>query len=71
MPITMPAMSWGEIRREARRLLPGCAAAGAPAGGGLAEDLIGVLLTQRAMSSPQSPRVFQDFWTTAYAAIDD
>jgi hypothetical protein len=36
-----------------------------------AEDLIGVPLTQRAMSSPQPPRVFQDFWTTAYAAIDD
>jgi CubicO group peptidase (beta-lactamase class C family) len=36
-----------------------------------AEELIGVLLTQRAMSSPRQPRVFQDFWTTAYAAIDD
>ncbi|GAB2811070.1 class I SAM-dependent methyltransferase [Actinoallomurus bryophytorum] len=24
MPIKMPAMSWGEVRREARRLLPGC-----------------------------------------------
>ena len=36
-----------------------------------AEDLVGVLLTQRAMSSPQHPRVFRDFWTTAYAAIDD
>jgi SAM-dependent methyltransferase len=24
MPIRMPAMSWGEIRREAHRLLPGC-----------------------------------------------
>ena len=39
--------------------------------GGPAEDLVGVLLTQRAMSSPQHPRVFRDFWTTAYAAIDD
>jgi CubicO group peptidase (beta-lactamase class C family) len=36
-----------------------------------AEELVGVLLTQRAMTSPMSPRVFQDFWTTAYAAIDD
>jgi CubicO group peptidase (beta-lactamase class C family) len=36
-----------------------------------AEDLVGVLLTQCAMASPQHPRVFQDFWTTAYAAIDD
>ena len=24
MPIRMPAMTWGEVRREARRLLPGC-----------------------------------------------
>ncbi|MEU8823848.1 class I SAM-dependent methyltransferase [Streptomyces sp. NPDC048636] len=24
MPVRMPAMSWGQVRREARRLLPGC-----------------------------------------------
>jgi CubicO group peptidase (beta-lactamase class C family) len=36
-----------------------------------AEDLVGVLMTQSAMTSPQPPRVFQDFWTSAYAAIDD
>ncbi|HET6474194.1 MAG TPA: serine hydrolase domain-containing protein [Pseudomonadales bacterium] len=36
-----------------------------------AEDLIGVLMTQRMMDSPQWPRVFSDFWTSAYAAIDD
>jgi SAM-dependent methyltransferase len=24
MPMKMPAMSWGDVRREARRLLPGC-----------------------------------------------
>ncbi|HEY0541219.1 MAG TPA: serine hydrolase domain-containing protein [Actinoallomurus sp.] len=36
-----------------------------------AEDMVGVLLTQRAMTSPHPPRVFQDFWTSAYAAIDD
>ncbi|RVX43086.1 CubicO group peptidase (beta-lactamase class C family) [Nonomuraea polychroma] len=35
------------------------------------EDLIGILLTQRALGSPLPPRVFQDFWTLAYAAIDD
>lgn len=35
------------------------------------EDLAGVLFTQTAMTSPSLPRVFQDFWTTAYAAIDD
>jgi CubicO group peptidase (beta-lactamase class C family) len=36
-----------------------------------AEELIGVLMTQRAMTSPQPPPVYQDFWTSAYAAIDD
>jgi CubicO group peptidase (beta-lactamase class C family) len=36
-----------------------------------AEDLVGVLMTQGAMTSPRHPRVFQDFWTSAYAAIDD
>jgi CubicO group peptidase (beta-lactamase class C family) len=36
-----------------------------------AEALIGVLLTQRLMDSPQPPRVFVDFWTSAYQAIDD
>jgi CubicO group peptidase (beta-lactamase class C family) len=36
-----------------------------------AESLIGVLLTQRMMDSPQPPRVFVDFWTSVYQAIDD
>jgi CubicO group peptidase (beta-lactamase class C family) len=36
-----------------------------------AEDLTGILLTQRYMTSPQPPAVFRDFWTCAYAAIDD
>jgi CubicO group peptidase (beta-lactamase class C family) len=36
-----------------------------------AEDMVGVLLTQRMMESPQPPRVFRDFWTSAYQAIDD
>jgi CubicO group peptidase (beta-lactamase class C family) len=36
-----------------------------------AEDMVGILLTQRAMESPQPPRIFTDFWTTAYAAIND
>lgn len=35
------------------------------------EDLIGVLLTQRMMDSPRPPRVFTDFWSGAYQAIDD
>lgn len=36
-----------------------------------AEDMVTILFTQVAMASPQPPRVFRDFWTTAYAAIDD
>jgi CubicO group peptidase (beta-lactamase class C family) len=35
------------------------------------EEMIGVLLTQKMMDSPEPPRVFRDFWTLAYAAIDD
>ncbi len=34
-----------------------------------AEGVIGILLTQRMMDSPQPPRVFSDFWTLAYGAI--
>ncbi|MBX3531210.1 MAG: beta-lactamase family protein [Rhizobiaceae bacterium] len=32
-------------------------------------DLTGVLFTQRTMDSPVAPKVFNDFWTQAYAAI--
>jgi CubicO group peptidase (beta-lactamase class C family) len=35
------------------------------------EDMVGILLTQRMMDSPQPPRVFSDFWTSAYQSIDD
>ena len=35
------------------------------------EDLVGILMTQRLMDSPEPPRVFRDFWTSAYQAIDD
>jgi CubicO group peptidase (beta-lactamase class C family) len=35
------------------------------------EDLVGILMTQRMMDSPEPPRVFVDFWTSAYQAIDD
>jgi CubicO group peptidase (beta-lactamase class C family) len=34
-----------------------------------AEGLIGILFTQRLMDSPDPPRVFTDFWTTAYGAM--
>jgi CubicO group peptidase (beta-lactamase class C family) len=33
------------------------------------EGLIGILFTQRMMDSPDAPRVFTDFWTTAYGAM--
>jgi CubicO group peptidase (beta-lactamase class C family) len=36
-----------------------------------AEELVGVLLTQRAMTSPLPPAVYRDFWAGAYQAIDD
>jgi CubicO group peptidase (beta-lactamase class C family) len=35
------------------------------------EGLIGVLLTQRVWDSPAAPPPWQDFWTSAYQAIDD
>lgn len=36
-----------------------------------AEELIGILLTQRGMGSPVPTPVFNDFFTCAYQAIDD
>jgi CubicO group peptidase (beta-lactamase class C family) len=35
-----------------------------------AEGMIGILLTQRLMGSPEPPQVFTDFWTLAYAAME-
>jgi CubicO group peptidase (beta-lactamase class C family) len=35
------------------------------------EDMVGILLTQRAMESPVPSRIYTDFFTTAYAAIND
>jgi CubicO group peptidase (beta-lactamase class C family) len=36
-----------------------------------AEDMVGILMTQRLMDSPEPPFVYLDFWTSAYQAIDD
>ncbi|MGX2994372.1 serine hydrolase domain-containing protein [Streptomyces sp. JNUCC 64] len=33
--------------------------------------VVGILLTQTGMSTPDSARAIQDFWTTLYQAIDD
>jgi CubicO group peptidase (beta-lactamase class C family) len=35
------------------------------------EELIGILLTQRTMDSPQPQKHYVDFWTSAYAAVTD
>jgi CubicO group peptidase (beta-lactamase class C family) len=35
------------------------------------EELVGILMTQMAWSSPSGLRIWKDFWTSAYAAIDD
>ena len=34
-----------------------------------AENMIGMLFTQRMMDSPEPPKVFNDFWTLAYSAL--
>ncbi|HUZ74008.1 MAG TPA: serine hydrolase domain-containing protein [Stellaceae bacterium] len=36
-----------------------------------AEEMIGILMTQRAWTSPNPPAVCRDFWTSVYQAIDD
>jgi CubicO group peptidase (beta-lactamase class C family) len=35
------------------------------------EDMVAILLTQTAWTSPSPPGVYHDFWTSAYQAIDD
>jgi CubicO group peptidase (beta-lactamase class C family) len=35
-----------------------------------AEGIIGILFTQRMMESPEPPKVFTDFWTLAYGAVE-
>ena len=35
-----------------------------------AEGMIGILFTLRMMDSPEPPKVFTDFWTLAYAAME-
>ncbi len=34
-------------------------------------DITGILFTQRALTSPEPPEVFSDFWNAAYQAIED
>jgi CubicO group peptidase (beta-lactamase class C family) len=35
------------------------------------EEMVGILMTQRAWASPRPPDVCVDFWTAAYRAIED
>ena len=35
------------------------------------EQMVTILMTQAAFTSPDPPPVVRDFWTMAYAAIDD
>ena len=35
------------------------------------EEMVGILMTQRAWTSPSPPDICLDFWTLAYQAIDD
>jgi CubicO group peptidase (beta-lactamase class C family) len=35
------------------------------------EDLVGILMTQVGWASPSGPQIWNDFWTSAYAALDD
>jgi CubicO group peptidase (beta-lactamase class C family) len=37
----------------------------------LERDLTGVLFTQRAMTSPEPPEAFTDFWDRAYGSIEN
>lgn len=72
--------SWGfggavDLRRDSLHSVPG--RYGWDGGCGTSgyldprEDLVGILMTQRLMTSPRPPDVFLDFWTSAYQAIDD
>jgi CubicO group peptidase (beta-lactamase class C family) len=35
-----------------------------------AEEMIGIIFTQRMMDSPEPPKIFTDFWTLAYGAME-
>ena len=35
------------------------------------EEMVGILMTQGLWTSPSPPKVYLDFWTSAYQAIDD
>ena len=74
------AMSWGfGVAVQVRRAGPTRSVGTYGWDGGLGtswandprEDLIGILMTNQAWTSPSPPPVCLDFWTCAYAAIND
>jgi len=71
--------SWGfgmaiDIRREEIYHTPGrhgwTGGFGTSAYTDPTEDVIGIVFTQRMMDSPEPPKVFTDFWTLAYGAME-
>ncbi|MCX7175530.1 MAG: serine hydrolase [Proteobacteria bacterium] len=71
--------SWGfgmavDIRRDEIFRMPGRfgwdGGLGTSAYADPAEGMIGILFTQRMMESPEPPKVFTDFWTLAYGAME-
>jgi CubicO group peptidase (beta-lactamase class C family) len=34
------------------------------------ERVMGILFTQRMMDSPEAPKLYSDFWTLAYEAVE-
>ena len=74
------AMSWGlGVAVQVRRAGPTRSVGTYGWDGGLGtswandprEDLIGILMTNQAWTSPSPPPVCLDFWTCAYAAVND
>jgi CubicO group peptidase (beta-lactamase class C family) len=71
---------WGfgvsvNLKREDLAVAPGCygwtGGLGTTWANDPAENMVAILMTQRAMTSPRPPAVFSDFWTSAYQAVDD
>ena len=81
-PFLEPGMGWGSctaaaapVSRPCRRPVPYGFGWNGGTGTAWTSDpergLTGILLTQRAMMSPEPPQVFVDFWEAAYGALGD
>ena len=60
-----------DLSAVARHASAGTAAWARPGTRTRSEDMVAILMTQRAWTSPSPPDVCLDFWTSAYQAIDD